>query len=194
MAQLVLIRHGQTEFNQAPKRFTGFTDVDIAVEGRADAETVGQILKDTGLTFSAAYTSWLKRAWQTLDIVLPIIGQPDLQIIKHPFLNERHYGDLQGQYHSDLIAEVGEEQVHTWRRSYAVRPPNGESLEDVVYRTSYYLENEIFPRVRAGENVLVSAHGNSIRGIIKYLDNVSNEDIVGREISYTEPLFYEFTN
>lgn len=193
MAYLVLIRHGQTKFNQQPKRFTGFTDVDIAPEGRVDAETVGRVIKERGITFSVAYTSWLKRAWQTLDIALPIIGQPDLERIKHPFLNERHYGDLQGKYHRDLVAEVGEEQVHTWRRSYSVRPPSGESLEDVVYRTKYYLENEILPRVRSGENVLVSAHGNSIRGMIKYLDNISDKEIVGKEIAYAEPLFYEIT-
>ncbi len=193
MAQLVLIRHGQTEFNQQPKRFTGFTDVDIAPEGHADATTVGNILKEKGITFSVAYTSWLKRAWQTLDIVLPIIDQSNLEVIKHPFLNERHYGELQTRYHRDLVAEVGEEQVQLWRRSYTHRPPGGESLEDVVFRTKYYLENEIIPRVKSGQNVLVSAHGNSIRGMIKYLDNISDQDIVGREIAYTEPLFYELT-
>ncbi len=192
MAHLVLIRHGKTEFNQQPKRFTGFTDVSISKEGTVDAQIVGQKLKKTGIQFAAAYTSWLQRAWQTLDIVLPIIGQGDLEVIKHPFLNERHYGDLQTHYHTEMIGKFGEEQVQTWRRSYAVRPPGGESLEDVVYRASHYLETEILPRVKNGENILISAHGNSIRAIIKYLDGVSDKEIVGREIEYTVPLFYEF--
>ncbi|MCD8484142.1 2,3-bisphosphoglycerate-dependent phosphoglycerate mutase [Candidatus Woesebacteria bacterium] len=192
MAHLVLIRHGKTEFNQEPKRFTGFTDVSISKEGTVDAQIVGQKLKETGIQFSVAYTSWLKRAWETLDIVLPIIGQADLEIIKHPFLNERHYGDLQTRYHREMAGKYSAEQVHTWRRSYSIRPPGGESLEDVVFRAGNYLETEILPRVKNGENVLVSAHGNSIRAMIKYLDNVSDDDIVGREIEYTVPLFYEF--
>lgn len=189
MGTLVLIRHGMTEYNQQ-KRFTGFTDIPISEQGEKDAQVVGEKLRSARLHFDRAYTSWLLRAWQTLDIVLDIIAQKDLPTTKHPFLNERHYGDLQGRLHGDMAAEYGDEQVQIWRRSYDVRPPNGESLKDVVQRTLYYLEDEILPRVRAGENVLVCAHGNSNRSIVKELEHISDADIVKREIAYDEPLIY----
>lgn len=193
MGQLVVIRHGMTEYNQQ-KRFTGFTDVSITQTGRQQAEKVAMTIKDRGITFSSAYTSWLKRAWETLDIVLPALGQSDLAVIKHPFLNERHYGDLQGLFHGEMAEKFGEEQVQIWRRSYDVRPPNGECLADVVVRTGFYLQSEILPRVIAGENILVCAHGNSNRAIAKQLENISNEDIVKREIAYDEPVIYEITS
>lgn len=190
MGTLVLTRHGVTQYN-LEKRFTGFTDVELPEQGREQAAKVGQELKAKGLVFDAAYTSWLQRSQETLKIILAELGQSDLTVTKHPFLNERHYGDLQGLLHTEMAAEFGEEQVQIWRRSYSVRPPNGESLQDVVLRANYYLNNEILPRVKAGENILVCAHGNSNRAMVKQLENVSEEDIVKREIAWDVPLIYE---
>lgn len=190
MAYLVVIRHGITEYNQQ-KRFTGFTDVSISEEGKAQAKKVGETLLARGIKFDQAYTSWLKRSWETLDIVLTALGQTQVPVTKHPFLNERHYGDLQGRQHADMAAEFGDEQVQIWRRSYSVRPPNGECLADVVVRTGYYLESEIMPLLLAGKNVLVCAHGNSNRSILKQLEHISDEDIVGKEIAYDEPIIYD---
>jgi 2,3-bisphosphoglycerate-dependent phosphoglycerate mutase len=190
MAYLVVIRHGITEYNQQ-KRFTGFTDVSISEQGKEQAKKVGQTLLAKNITFTRAYTSWLKRAWETLDIVLNELQQTQLPVTKHPFLNERHYGDLQGRQHEDMAKEFGDEQVHIWRRSYSIRPPNGECLADVVVRTGFYLNSEIMPRLLAGENVLVCAHGNSNRSILKQLEKVSDDEIVGKEIAYDEPIIYE---
>lgn len=190
MAKLVLTRHGITDYNRE-KRFCGFTDVDLPEDGRQQAQLVGQKLKDAGFQFQAAYTSWLKRSWITLDLILKELQQEDLSITKHPFLNERHYGDLQGHLHEEMRQKVGAEQVHIWRRSYATRPPNGESLKDVVHRTQYYLNDEIIPRVQAGEDILICAHGNSNRAMVKQLENVSDEDIVGRNIAWEEALVYD---
>lgn len=190
MGKLALVRHGITKYNQE-KRFTGFTDISITEEGRQQAQGVGHQLKGLGWQFDCAYTSWLIRAWETLDIILEELGTTGLQTIKHPFLNERHYGDLQGRLHADLAQEFSPEQVQQWRRSYAVRPPNGESLKDVVNRTQYYLNEEILPRLLRGETVLVSAHGNSNRAMVKQLEKISDDEIVGREIAYDVPLLYE---
>lgn len=193
MAQLVIVRHGITEYNQQ-KRFTGFTDISITDLGREQAAQVGKILLDRGIKIDRAYTSWLKRAWETLDIILESLDQKNLSVTKHPFLNERHYGDLQGKLHEDLAQQYSEEQVHLWRRSYSVRPPNGECLADVVVRAGYYLENEIMPRLLAGENILICAHGNSNRAMVKILETISDEDIVGKEIAYDMPIIYEITS
>lgn len=188
MSNLILVRHGKTEYNMQ-KRFTGFTDVDISEDGKNDAHIVAKKLAEKNIVITKAYTSWLKRAWQTLDIL-----QEDLKInvpvTKHPFLNERHYGDLQGLYHQEMIEQFGQEQVQTWRRSYHVRPPNGECLADVVHRVQYYYLKEILPQLQAGETVLVCAHGNTNRALVKMLENVSDTDIVEREIAYDEPLLY----
>ena len=190
MGKLALVRHGITKYNQE-KRFCGFHDVSITPEGEQQAQVVGQKLKALGWEFNAAYTSWLKRAWETLAIIQSGLSLPNLPVTKHPFLNERHYGDLQGVLHSDMAAKYGAEQVQTWRRSYAVRPPNGECLKDVVVRTQYYLNEEIIPRLYKGENILICAHGNSNRAIVKQLEQLSDEEIVKREIAYDEPLLYE---
>lgn len=192
MGQLVLIRHGISLYNQE-KRFCGFVDISITEQGKQQAASVGQQLRARGVKFDAAYTSWLKRAWETLDIVLGELDQKNVPITKHPFLNERHYGDLQGIQHAEMIAQYGEEQVQLWRRSYNVRPPNGECLADVVVRTGFYFQTEILPRLIKGENILVCAHGNSNRSIVKQLENISDNEIVKREIAYDEPLIYDFT-
>lgn len=190
MGLLVLTRHGITEYNQQ-KRFTGFTDVELPEIGQEQAHKVGKQLKDLGYKFDAAYTSWLKRSIDTLKILLEELEQSEMKYIQHPFLNERHYGSLQGRFHQDMIAEFGDDQVQTWRRSYSVRPPNGESLRDVVIRTQFYLNDEMLPRVQNGENILVCAHGNSNRAMVKQLENISDEDIVKREIAWDEPLVYD---
>ena len=189
MGKLVLVRHGKTEYN-SEKRFTGFINISISEEGRGHAQTVGELLKKKGIQFDAFYTSWLKRAWETLDIVRAELQQMEVPIIKHPQLNERHYGDLQGKLHSEIADQFLEEAVMAWRRSYNLRPPNGESLKDVVSRVEYYLQDEILPRVRNGENILICAHGNSNRAIVKFMEDVSNEEIVKREIAYDVPLIY----
>ncbi len=188
MGQLILVRHGKTQFN-IDKKFTGFTDVDISEQGVSDAKVVAEKLAALQIQPTKVYTSWLKRAWQTLDIIQTESGW-SLPVTKHPFLNERHYGDLQGKTHEEMISLVGAEQVHTWRRSYDVRPPNGESLADVVGRVSLYYQSEILPQLQRGETVLVCAHGNANRALVKILENISNEDIVHREIAYDEPLVY----
>lgn len=188
MGQLILIRHGKTEYNKQ-KLFCGFTDVDISEEGKQDSLTVAEKIKASGLVPTKIYTSWLKRAWQTLDIVQSELNL-SVPVTKHPFLNERHYGDFQGRSHESVIAEFGQEKFQTWRRSYDTRPPNGESLADVVVRAQHYFTNEIRPHLEAGETILVSAHGNTNRAMIMMLDNISPEDIVKREIAYDEPLFY----
>lgn len=188
MHNLILVRHGKTEFN-IQKRFTGFTDVNIVEEGRRDAHTVAQKIKASGVIPTKIYTSWLKRAWQTLEIIQEDL-QLDVPVTKHPFLNERHYGDLQGLFHSEMAEKFGEEQVQIWRRSYSVRPPNGESLSDVVQRVHFYYESEILPQLRAGEIVLVCGHSNANRAFVKMMENISDADIPKREIAYNEPLFY----
>ncbi len=188
---LVLIRHGITPYNQE-KRFTGFVDVSISDQGKEQAAKVGRELKEKGYSFDAAYVSWLKRSAETLEIVLNELDQTDVPVTKHPFLNERHYGDLQGLYHTDMIRDFGAEQVELWRRSYDVRPPNGECLADVVVRTGYYFQTEIMPRLKNGETILVCAHGNSNRSIVKQLEGLSDQEIVKREIAYDEPLIYQF--
>jgi 2,3-bisphosphoglycerate-dependent phosphoglycerate mutase len=190
MGNLALVRHGITGYNQE-KRFTGFIDVSITPEGMEQAKNVGRQLKELGWNFSVAYTSWLKRAWETLALIQTELAAPDLPVIKHPFLNERHYGELQGMLHTDIAAKYSPEQVQVWRRSYAVRPPNGECLQDVVVRTQYYLNEEILPRLYKGENILICAHGNSNRAIVKQLEQLSDEAIVAREIAYDVPLLYE---
>ncbi len=190
MAILALVRHGITEYNRQ-KRFCGFTDVPITSEGEEQARQVAQQLVDQGVKFDHAYTSWLQRAWQTLDIILGEIQLANLPITKHPFLNERHYGDLQGMLHADAAAQVGVEQVQIWRRSYAVRPPNGESLKDVVHRVQYYFDDVLLPELELGRNLLVVAHGNSVRALVKILESVSDEEIVHQETAHDTPLLYE---
>jgi len=191
MGILVLVRHGVTEWNQQ-KRFTGFTDVPLPEIGQEQAKKVGQQLKELGYDkFDGFYTSWLARSIETLKIILAELGIPDQEYTQHPFLNERHYGILQGLFHQEMREKYGEEQVQIWRRSYATRPPNGESLRDVVVRTQFYLNDEILPRVKNGENILVCAHGNSNRAMVKQLENISDDEIVKREIAWDEPLIYE---
>ena len=162
---LVLVRHGQSEWN-LKNLFTGWHDVGLTEQGIGEARRAGASLKQRGYVFDVAYTSDLKRAQNTLTLMLEEIGQPDLETIRDQALNERDYGDLTGLNKDDAREKWGDEQVHIWRRSFDVPPPGGESLKDTADRVLPYYEAEIKPRVLKGERVLVSAHGNSLRALI----------------------------
>ncbi|MCX7296876.1 MAG: 2,3-bisphosphoglycerate-dependent phosphoglycerate mutase [Hyphomicrobiales bacterium] len=186
---LVLVRHGQSEWN-LKNLFTGWRDVDLTEKGIAEAREAGRKLKAQGLTFDIAYTSALKRAQRTLDLMLEEMGQTGLPTVKDLALNERDYGDLSGLNKDDARAKWGEEQVHIWRRSYDIAPPGGESLKDTLARTLPYYVTEILPRVLRGERVLVAAHGNSLRALVMVLEKLSPEQILKREIGTGVPIIY----
>ncbi|SDE03645.1 2,3-bisphosphoglycerate-dependent phosphoglycerate mutase [Riemerella columbipharyngis] len=187
MAKLILVRHGQSQWN-LENRFTGWKDVDITEKGKAEAQKAGEELKNE--KFALAYTSALKRAQHTLGIILKEIHQEDIPVIKDKALNERCYGDLEGLNKAETAQKFGDEQVHIWRRSYDVAPPNGESLKDTYDRVIPYYESEIKPHLDKGENVLVVAHGNSLRSLIMYMEKLTPEQIVKREIATGEPIIY----
>ena len=186
---LVLVRHGQSEWN-LKNLFTGWRDVDLTEGGIAEARTAGKKLKSQGLKFDVAFTSALKRAQRTLDLMLEELGQTSIPVIKDQALNERDYGDLSGLNKDDARARWGKEQVHVWRRSYDVQPPGGESLKDTVARALPYYVQEILPRVMRGERVLVAAHGNSLRALVMVLDRLTPDTIPGMELATGLPLVY----
>jgi len=186
---LVLVRHGESAWNKL-NLFTGWRDPDLTEKGVAEATRAGQLLKAEGFKFDIAYTSVLKRAQRTLDIILGELGQTGLTIHRDQALNERDYGELSGLNKDDARARWGEEQVHIWRRSYDVPPPGGESLKDTAARTLPYYEARIWPDVKAGRNVIVAAHGNSLRSVIMRLENLSGEEIVARELATGVPIVY----
>ncbi|MBI3563616.1 MAG: 2,3-bisphosphoglycerate-dependent phosphoglycerate mutase [Elusimicrobia bacterium] len=188
MGKLVLVRHGQSQWN-LENRFTGWVDVDITEKGAAEAHAAGKALK--GIKFDLAFTSVLKRAQQTLDILLEEIGQKGLATERDQALNERHYGDLQGLNKAETAKKYGDAQVHTWRRSFDVKPPNGESLKDTAARTLPYFETKILPAAAAGKNVLVAAHGNSLRAIVMGLEKLTPEQILKVEIGTCQPIVYD---
>ena len=185
---LVLVRHGQSEWN-LKNLFTGWKDVDLTEAGIAEARAAGRKLKAQGLVFDIAYTSALKRAQRTLDIMLEEMGQ-NVPIVRDQALNERDYGDLVGMNKDDARRKWGEEQVLIWRRSYDVPPPGGESLKDTVARALPYYVQHIQPRVLRGERVLVSAHGNSLRALIMVLERLTPEQILKRELGTGVPIIY----
>jgi 2,3-bisphosphoglycerate-dependent phosphoglycerate mutase len=185
----VLVRHGESEWNKL-NLFTGWKDPDLTEKGRAEATKGGKLLKAEGLTFDIAYTSMLTRAQHTLKLILAELGQPGLETIRDQRLNERDYGDLSGLNKDDARKKWGEEQVLIWRRSYDVPPPGGESLKDTAARVLPYYEAEIGPAVKAGRNVLVAAHGNSLRALIMKLENLSGEQILKRELATGVPIVY----
>lgn len=212
--KLVLLRHGESVWNKE-NRFTGWTDVDLSENGIKEAENAGKLLKEKGYTFDIAFTSVLKRANRTLDIVLKEMNL-DIPVHYSYRLNERHYGALQGLNKDEMRKKFGEEQVHIWRRSYDVRPPEltkddkrypgndpkykdltpeelplTECLKDTLERVLPYYNNEIKKHLENKENVLVVAHGNSLRSIIKYLENISDADIMSVEIPTGVPYVYE---
>ncbi|MGH6740419.1 MAG: 2,3-bisphosphoglycerate-dependent phosphoglycerate mutase [Bradyrhizobium sp.] len=186
---LVLVRHGQSEWN-LKNLFTGWKDPDLTEQGVAEAKDAGRKLKAQGFKFDIAFTSVLKRAQHTLDLMLAEIGQPGLPTRKNLALNERDYGDLSGLNKDDARKKWGEDQVLIWRRSYDVPPPGGESLRDTAARVLPYYLQEILPRVMRGDNVLVSAHGNSLRALVMVLDRLSPKQIIERELGTGVPMIY----
>ncbi|RKG59324.1 2,3-diphosphoglycerate-dependent phosphoglycerate mutase [Corallococcus exercitus] len=187
MPILALVRHGQSLWNHE-NRFTGFVDVPLTEQGRNEARKAADALK--GLKFDVAYTSALSRAQQTLAILLETLGQ-NPPVIRDAALNERHYGDLQGLNKADAAKEFGEKQVHIWRRSFDIPPPNGESLEMTAKRVLPFYDRAIAGDLRQGKNVLVVAHGNSNRSLVMRLDKLSGETVVGLELATGVPLVYE---
>ena len=185
---LILIRHGQSEWN-ALNQFTGWKDPDLTAKGIEEAHNAGRIINNLKINFDLVFTSALIRAHNTAEIILKEINQP-LSTIKNQALNERNYGDLAGLNKDDARKRWGNEQVHIWRRSYDIPPPGGESLKDTGERVLPFFMKEILPHVCEGKNVLVAAHGNSLRSLIKFLDNISDEDIVKLEIPTGAPIHY----
>ena len=215
MIELVLLRHGESVWNKE-NRFTGWTDIDLSERGMAEATKAAAVLKEKGYVFDVAFTSVLKRAIRTLWIVLDQMDMMWIQVHRSWRLNERHYGTLQGLNKAEVAAQMGEDQVFIWRRSYNVRPPAlektdprypgndpryrslseeeiplTECLKDTVTRFLPYWHQTIAPAIKSGERVLLSAHGNSLRALVKYLDNVSDDDIASYNIPTGIPLVYE---
>ena len=213
--KLVLTRHGESQWN-LENRFTGWVDVDITDKGRQEAIKGGQTLKELGLTFDVAYTSYQKRAIKTLNLFLEELDLLWIPVYKSGRLNERHYGALQGLNKAETAEKYGDEQVHIWRRSFDVAPPQvdknsdmypgnidrykdipegeiptGESLKLTIDRVLPYWESDISKQIKAGKNVLISAHGNSLRALIKYLLNISDEKILDLNLPTGTPLVFE---
>lgn len=218
MKRIVLLRHGESQWN-LENRFTGWTDVDLTAKGEADAQKAGVALREAGFTFAEAYTSYLKRAVKTLNCVLDKLNEDWIPVYKTWRLNEKHYGALQGLNKSETAAKYGDEQVHIWRRSYDVAPhaipeddkrnpkndpryacvpddylPRTESLKDAIARVMPYWECTIYPRLMEVDNILVVAHGNSLRGVVKHLKNISDEDISALNLPTAVPYVFEFND
>lgn len=190
---LVLVRHGESEWNKK-NLFTGWRNPDLTDKGVIEARWAGRVLRDEGLRFDVAFTSVLKRAQHTLDIILDESRQPDVPTIRDAALNERSYGDLSGLNKDEARDRWGEEQVKIWRRSYDIAPPNGESLKDTAARVVPYWTEHIWPRVKAGETVIVVAHGNSLRALIMHLEDLTGEEIIARELATAAPIVYRLTH
>ncbi len=188
MGTLVLIRHGQSQWN-LENRFTGWVDIPLTELGRDEARRGAAFIKD--LRFDAAFTSELQRAQQTLKTVLETIGQSNVPTEKSQALNERHYGDLQGLDKAETAKKFGEAQVKLWRRSYDIAPPNGESLKDTAARVLPYFNEKILPPAKACKNVLVAAHGNSLRAIVMALDGLTKEQVLELNLATGAPIVYE---
>ncbi|HXX93789.1 MAG TPA: 2,3-diphosphoglycerate-dependent phosphoglycerate mutase [Planctomycetota bacterium] len=215
MKELVLIRHGESAWNQE-NRFTGWVDVGLSEKGLAEARSAGQALRREGFTFDVAFTSVLRRAITTLFSVLDEMNLLWIPVHKHWRLNERHYGALQGLNKAETAAKHGDDQVKIWRRSFDVAPPplerwdpawpgsdaryqpgempRAESLKDTIARTLPYWEKSIAPELRAGKRVIVAAHGNSLRGLIKHLDRISDRDIIDLELPTGVPVHYQLSD
>ena len=190
MSNLILIRHGQSVWNAA-NRFTGWTDVELSEVGVSEAEEAGRSLSSQRI--DVVHTSDLIRAQRTAEIIMSLNEESEGYSTKYDWrLNERNYGSLQGLNKAETAEKFGAEQVHIWRRSFDVAPPDGESLEMTAERTIPYFEEEILPDLQAGRGVLVSAHGNSLRSIVMHIEEISPEDIVSLEIQTGSPMFYKF--
>jgi len=190
MVWLCLLRHGQSQWN-LENRFTGWVDVPLTDVGREEARSAAQRLKSQGIQFDVAYASVLVRVTETLDIVLRVLGQQEMPVYRDKALNERHYGDLQGLNKAETAAKFGDEQVHIWRRSYDVPPPNGESLKDTQERALPYYQSNIEPQLKARKNVLVVASGNSLRAIVMALEGLTPDQILKVELPTGVPWLYE---
>ena len=190
---LVLVRHGQSEWN-AKNLFTGWKDPGLTDQGVAEAKNAGRLILEQNIRFDLMYTSMLSRAQKTGDIILGVLNHKEVPIVKNEALNERDYGSLAGLNKDDARKQWGEEQVHIWRRSFDIPPPDGESLKDTADRVLPYFEAEIMPKVISGSSILIAAHGNSLRALIMKLDSISSEDIVKLEIPTGAPIQYEFTS
>ncbi len=218
MKRIVLVRHGQSQWNKE-NRFTGWTNIDLSPQGIEEAENAGKLLKEEGYTFDIAYTSYLKRAVKTLNCILDKMDEDWIPVLKSWRLNEKHYGFLQGLNKSETAEKYGNEQVHIWRRSFDVAPepmpednpdnprhdtrynsvppeyiPDTESLQDTIARVMPYWECEIFPRLTKVDNILVVAHGNSLRGIVKHLKGISDKDISNLNIPTAVPYVFTFND
>lgn len=218
MKSLILLRHGESEWN-LENRFTGWTDVDLSPKGVEEAKSAGKVLKEKGYDFDIAYTSYLRRAIHTLELALEEMGRTNLPVIKSWKLNERHYGALQGLNKAETAQKYGEEQVHIWRRSFDIQPPQlepgdkrnpalqelyhgidagelplTESLKDTIARVVPYYEQEILPKMNEGKRVIIAAHGNSLRALIMYFEQLSEKEITGVNVPTGVPLVYEFTD
>ena len=190
---LILVRHGQSEWNEK-NLFTGWEDPGLTKQGSDEAKNAGLLIKELKLEFDSLFTSALIRAQITGKIILKNISQENINIIKNKALNERFYGDLQGLNKDECREKWGKKQVQIWRRSYDIGPPGGESLKETGERVLPYFLSEIYPSILKGENIIVSAHGNSLRSLIKHLDNLSSDEIVKLEIPTGAPIHYLFDN
>ncbi|MDZ4792156.1 MAG: 2,3-bisphosphoglycerate-dependent phosphoglycerate mutase [Hyphomicrobiales bacterium] len=186
---LVLVRHGESEWNKL-NLFTGWKDVELTEQGVVEAHRAGRLLRAEGVKFDIAFTSVLKRANNTLDIILQELGQTGLETIRHQALNERDYGDLTGLNKDDARERWGEDQVLVWRRSFDVPPPAGESLKDTAARVLPYYEAQIRPKLLPGKSVIIAAHGNSLRALLMQLENLTPEQILKVNIATGVPLVY----
>ena len=186
---MVLVRHGQSEWN-LKNLFTGWKDVDLTELGIEEANKAGALIKAENIKFDIAFTSKLMRAQKTLKIMLKVMGQEDLETIEDERLNERDYGDLTGLNKDDARKKWGDEQVHIWRRSFDTPPPGGESLKGTADRVLPYFNSDILPRYLKGENVIVAAHGNSLRALIMQIENISKDDITSLNLGTGVPMIY----
>ena len=188
MPKLILLRHGESQWN-LENRFTGWVDVELSPKGEGEAKHAGELI--AGIPIDKVYTSVLKRAINTANIALGVSSRTELPTEREQALNERHYGDLQGLNKAETALQYGDEQVHIWRRSYDIPPPNGESLKDTAARTIPYFESKILPELEAGKNILIVAHGNSLRSIVMYLDKLTKEQVLELNIPTGTPLVYD---
>ena len=188
MGKLVLLRHGESQWN-LENRFTGWVDIPLTDKGRAEARRAGELLRD--LSFDRAFSSVLIRAIESLEIALAAAGQLKVPVEKDPALNERMYGDLQGLNKEETAKKFGADQVHIWRRSYDVRPPGGESLQDTAARTLPYFKSKILPIAAECKNLLVCAHGNSLRAIVMDLDQLTKEEVLELNIATGVPIVFD---
>ncbi len=190
MSVLVLVRHGESQWN-LENRFTGWVDVPLSPKGTEEACAAGQRLKNENIRFDVAYTSDLQRAQNTLKLILEAIMQVNIPVHRDKALNERHYGDLQGLNKAETALKFGDAQVKIWRRSYDIAPPNGESLKDTAARTLPYFEKYVVADLKAGKNVIVAAHGNSLRSIVMEIEKLSKEQVLELNLATGVPFIYQ---